>query len=302
MIERRKLFSPSRVPLVLLNLTAGVLVFGLVLGVIYGSSGPNLNFWQDFATMFGMVCTSAAAVLAQVAAWLERNPGAKLAAGAGSMALVVLAAALTALAMILSGSPEVVAGLFFFMVPALLVFSIPTVMGGGRLVERWREATQADREDALAALIAKQGGTVTDAEVMAALGINRDEAIRLVGALVEKGRVAGERLAAYERFYTREARRKQELLILGQIEAEGSVFIEDIALRFDLPLPLVKEMIYALVERGRFAGYINWDEGKLYSAAAGNIEGMCPNCGGKLTVAGRNIIQCEFCSAEVFIT
>jgi tRNA(Ile2) C34 agmatinyltransferase TiaS len=69
------------------------------------------------------------------------------------------------------------------------------------------------------------------------------------------------------------------------------------------PRELVKEWIYTLVRNERFSGYINWDEDVLYSAEASRIReaGRCPQCGGDLGLAGKGVIRCDYCGAEIFL-
>jgi tRNA(Ile2) C34 agmatinyltransferase TiaS len=54
---------------------------------------------------------------------------------------------------------------------------------------------------------------------------------------------------------------------------------------------------------GVFSGYVNWDEGTLYSEQASELRNMtqCKNCGGNLTLAGKGVIKCPFCGTEYFL-
>ena len=58
-----------------------------------------------------------------------------------------------------------------------------------------------------------------------------------------------------------------------------------------------------LVGKNLFSGAINWQDGILYSKQASQMKAdhKCPNCGGILELAGKDVIKCPFCGAEVFL-
>jgi hypothetical protein len=64
----------------------------------------------------------------------------------------------------------------------------------------------------------------------------------------------------------------------------------------------VKEWIYDLVGKGLFTGYINWDEGILYSKQVSDMgTNKCPNCAGQLELAGKGVVGCPYCGTEIFL-
>ena len=96
---------------------------------------------------------------------------------------------------------------------------------------------------------------------------------------------------------------EKERKLLGMVQAQGQVGVSDVALELDASRDQVKEWVYDLVHKGLFAGYINWDEGTLYSRDAAQLRGnKCPNCGGEVELAGKGVIQCPYCGAEIFLT
>jgi len=96
---------------------------------------------------------------------------------------------------------------------------------------------------------------------------------------------------------------EKERKLLGMVQAQGQVRISDVALELDASRERVKEWVYDLVHKGLFAGYINWDEGTLYSRDAAQLRGnKCPNCGGEVELAGKGVVQCPYCGAEIFLT
>jgi hypothetical protein len=96
---------------------------------------------------------------------------------------------------------------------------------------------------------------------------------------------------------------EKERKLLGMVQAQGQVGISDVALELDAGRDQVKEWVYDLVNKGLFAGYINWDDGTLYSRDASQLRGdKCPNCGGEVELAGKGVVRCPYCGAEIFLT
>lgn len=91
--------------------------------------------------------------------------------------------------------------------------------------------------------------------------------------------------------------------MLGAIEAAGEITIADLALETGGTRDTVRADLYDLVSKGLFSGYVNWDQGRLYARQASDMReaGTCPNCGGPLSLAGKGLIRCQFCGAEIFL-
>lgn len=92
--------------------------------------------------------------------------------------------------------------------------------------------------------------------------------------------------------------------ILDVVQTQGSVKVSDLAIELKSDLPSVRDMVYRLVGMGVFTGYVNWDEGVLYSADAAGMRNLteCKNCGGKLTLAGKGVVKCPYCGTEYFLS
>ncbi len=97
---------------------------------------------------------------------------------------------------------------------------------------------------------------------------------------------------------------KQERKLLGLVQARGQVDVVQAALEINVNRETLKEMVYDLVHKGFFAGYINWDEGMLYSQDASKLKAgsRCPNCQGELELAGKGVVRCPYCGTEIFLT
>lgn len=91
--------------------------------------------------------------------------------------------------------------------------------------------------------------------------------------------------------------------ILDMVQARGVVDLSDVIIELQSDLPTVKDMVYRLVGMGVFSGYINWDEGKLYSSEASALHQLdqCRHCGGKVSFAGKGVMACPFCGTEYFL-
>jgi len=100
------------------------------------------------------------------------------------------------------------------------------------------------------------------------------------------------------------AEAEKERKLLGMVQARGQVKVSDVALDLDASRDQVKNWIYDLVDKGFFTGYINWDEGTLYSSDAAQLRGnnKCPNCGGQVELAGKGVVKCPYCGAEIYLS
>lgn len=91
--------------------------------------------------------------------------------------------------------------------------------------------------------------------------------------------------------------------MLGMIKAKGQVHISDLAIEMRSSREEIQGMLYELVNMGLYSGYINWDEGILYSSEASELRTLdrCKNCNGQLEIAGKGVIRCPYCGTEYFL-
>jgi hypothetical protein len=96
----------------------------------------------------------------------------------------------------------------------------------------------------------------------------------------------------------------QQRELLGAVEARGQIAISDVAIEMQVSRDDVRKMLYDLVSLGLFSGYINWDEGILYSQQASKLRDLsrCLNCNGQLELAGKGVIRCPYCGTEYFLS
>lgn len=94
----------------------------------------------------------------------------------------------------------------------------------------------------------------------------------------------------------------QQRKILNMVSTQGQVRVAEVALELGATKDQIKQWLYDLVGKGLFSGYINWDDGVLYSREASQLKsGTCPNCGAKLEMAGKGVVKCAACGSEVFL-
>ena len=91
--------------------------------------------------------------------------------------------------------------------------------------------------------------------------------------------------------------------LLNMVLAQGKVTLSEVALELTMPRDQVEDMVRDLVGKNLFSGAINWNDGVLYSKQASQMKAdhKCPNCGGQVELAGKGVIKCPYCSAEVFL-
>lgn len=100
-----------------------------------------------------------------------------------------------------------------------------------------------------------------------------------------------------------ETKADKQRVILNAVMTRGRVSIADLAIECDLTRDEVKANIYDLIGKDLFRGYVNWERGELVSAEAAQIrEGSCPNCGGRLELAGKGLVRCPYCGTETYLS
>lgn len=99
-----------------------------------------------------------------------------------------------------------------------------------------------------------------------------------------------------------EAQIKRQQKLLGMVMTQGKVDVSNAAIELGITRDQTKALIYDLIGKQLFSGYVDWDAGTLYSTDASKLkDGTCPKCGGKLELAGKGLVKCPYCGSEVFL-
>ncbi|MGB7295160.1 MAG: DeoR family transcriptional regulator, partial [Candidatus Aminicenantales bacterium] len=127
------------------------------------------------------------------------------------------------------------------------------------------------------------------------IGISAILAIPLVGVgiyLIVRGRAEAREMVDIDR------QRK----ILDMVKTRGQVNISDLVFELKSSSQQVRDDVYKLVGMGLFTGYVNWEDGVLYTVESSKLTGnKCPKCGAEQVFAGKGVIKCQYCGSEIFL-
>ncbi|NWG15097.1 MAG: hypothetical protein HXY41_00540 [Chloroflexi bacterium] len=101
-----------------------------------------------------------------------------------------------------------------------------------------------------------------------------------------------------------ESSMQKQRQLLDIVKSRGQVSVPDLAMEMQISVEVVKDLVHQLVGLQVFSGYVNWQEGVLYSSDAGKLRELdkCKNCGGEISLAGKGVVTCKFCGTEYFLT
>ncbi|MCI0625153.1 MAG: hypothetical protein L0387_26505 [Acidobacteria bacterium] len=290
---------PAPGPAMLIIASSAVLVMGLLAALILTFDEGALT-WRDFTVLYGAFCFPVVVVLLVVGALWEKRPlpraGLWFAAAAG----IAVGSFIVTLGMTATPRTNLFDAFFpyvFFCLPLALVFALPGVYF---IVKGLPEAHAESARRALRMIETRGEATLSD--LATETGLSLPACGELVERLLREGRFAGVFEAAHARVYTTAAIAAQQQRLLGAVTTLGQISVDDLERELNAPRPLLRRWIYDLVGRGEFTGYMNWDEGLLYSADADNLaHDRCPRCGGKIELAGKGTAQCTHCGSEIFL-
>lgn len=294
--------TPAPGPAALLSAAGMALGLGLVIAVAYGLS--TRAFLENFGFFYGLMCFPAVVLLLGVAALREKQPLPRALLWFATAAALLAGGFFAALGASVSETAGPLAGI----ITAVIFCGIPAIgaaLGGVYFAAQGWPAARLALDQELAARAAEiliTRGETTLAELAAELGQPAGNSAPLVEQLLSTGRVAGYLDAPRGRVYTQAALHSRQKQLVAVVQARGQISFDDLAAELRAPRELLRQWLYEVVRRGEFTGYLNWEEGLLYSAEAHKLSGdRCPRCGGALSLAGQGVIQCTHCGSEVFL-
>jgi hypothetical protein len=91
--------------------------------------------------------------------------------------------------------------------------------------------------------------------------------------------------------------------LLDMVTSRGELPMNDAAVELQVSVDELRNYIYRLVGLGVFSGYINWDDGVLFSAQASQLRNLtnCKKCGGEVKLVGKGVVKCPYCGTEYFL-
>jgi hypothetical protein len=92
--------------------------------------------------------------------------------------------------------------------------------------------------------------------------------------------------------------------LLDMVKTRGQLQINDAVFELKATRDDVQRWVHDLVGMGIFSGYVNWDEGILYSVEASQLRDLtrCKHCGGEVQLAGKGVVRCGYCGTEYFLS
>ena len=190
--------------------------------------------------------------------------------------------------------------ILMMVAPVVLFFSLPALYFGFKSLPQIKAVLQLQLKERALKLI-NEKGEISFAEIARSVQMPFDEVDNLVDKLLRSGELQGTFFSNYQRVYTAKCLAIKRKAVLETVATQGQIHLDEISKQLQAPYDLLRDWIYQLVQLHQFNGYINWDEGLLFSLVAEEIgsESQCPNCGGTLGLTG-DVIQCQHCGSEIF--
>lgn len=298
------LVNPEGGALVLSGLAASAFLVGVLLSLLaLLSAHDGLMVSTGLLLLITIPLTF---LLLELAAWASRRAGPRFALG--MLALFLALVDITAIIFWSasdSGSASLAVSCFgsaLLSLPVILIGSIPIFLAIPRLPDEARKIIFEQRCVRAIEYIQKRDGVVSYQELSKYLGTSEPEAERILVFLLESGQVSGKRYPEHKLFLTDQALEEKYNKLVALVEAHAQMRLDDLAIQLAAPLALVRDWILSLVGQGRYSGYIHWEKGMLYSREAKTLLNLqqCPSCGGELRLAGKGIVHCEYCGADIF--
>jgi DNA-directed RNA polymerase subunit RPC12/RpoP/MFS family permease len=298
----RQLFWPNKRALTMMTLAFLVFFLGTACSLSFFLLDEFQTSLSSFLTMQSFIVIPLVAIMLAIAAFVDkRNPPRTI---ISALATTVISLAGIVLVLFMSFDPEggVEIGTFsaiMLVAPIVLIFSLPVIYFG---VKTWPEVQAVLRlkTGQRVLKLVQARGAVSFTEISQKLVIPYDDVDNLVDDLLRSGDLYGTMDAGRGWVYTAQNLEEKRTRLLADLQTQGQIGLDTMARQLEIPLALLRDLVYQSVQAHQFSGYINWEEGLLYSVAAEKLgaESLCPNCGGQLGLEGE-IIECRHCGSEI---
>jgi hypothetical protein len=276
----------------LLSMTVAVITF----------SSPQTG---NPAMLYGILAIPPAALILTIATIVERKPGARFFLWALVLGLALLAAVSLLVAGLLDPAIPfngVVSLLSCCCLPFIGGLGLVLIFLGRKAAPAFRQALRAARLQRMVQVIQARGEALIP-DLSAELSLGQAQVEKLVRELIADGELMAFLDVEYQRVYSAAALSEKQRRLLAMINTQGRAALGSLAGELNVSQDMLRQWIYSLAQRGQLHGFADWAEGVVYSQDVKQIlaQNLCPHCGGKLDVAGKGLIQCEFCAAEMFL-
>jgi DNA-binding Lrp family transcriptional regulator len=282
-----------------------VLAFGWI--VVSGGCTTAVTHGSGMAPLFlilSLLVVPGGAALTLVASLLGRTASTRAAQHGANALLLALGGFFFAFSDPERGASggAVIVSILLYSIPIALVGTL-FVFFGTRAIKEIGERLAERRTELLRRALRDRGEASFDA-LAAASGVPDTEVDDALDRLHREGRLAVVLDAPARRAFTAEGFARKEAALVAAVYRQGRTALYDLARELGMSEPRVRELLFAALAHGRFAGYVDWRRGIVFSVDAQRLrEGRaCPNCGGPMDLAGSGVIACPYCGTEVLLT
>ncbi|KAA3663623.1 MAG: hypothetical protein DWQ04_09885 [Chloroflexi bacterium] len=191
--------------------------------------------------------------------------------------------------------------LFFLPLPFAMMLLIPAAFLLRNVGQRL-QAGVVDLRVKFAARLLAHHGELSFTDLAIPLRMATTEVDNLLDKLMAKRPKKFWMSVPYQRVMTNGRFQQKQATLLKIIKERGFIYLDDLSIEMNVPRQLVTDWIYHFVHHRKFSGYINWENGSLYSIAAQKLKGngRCPNCDSQLSLEGETV-RCPACHSEILL-
>jgi len=293
---------PGRTPLIISVLGVFAMLLGGLLSILIGLDSVGETLYMT-AMGLGLFALFPLILALGLAGAIEDKAGAKAALfGAGTAVALPLMLAVTVGMLSDVDAGAAIGGGVCCSAPLFIAMLIPALIYGFQAPAAMREAARRERAQAMAGLLEEQGE------------LNLERHARQRGLSPEQTRDAAELLRddprsgvmmdpSGELLFLRAAFDEKRARLGSLLKLQGRLTIAAAARELRISEEKVRELVHALVQAGEFDGYADWEAGVLTSSDAGKIgeAARCESCGGRMGLAGKGLLKCDRCGAEIYL-